>query len=97
MEGTADGKNWHAADPDHFSVRIEGAGRLHEDPAALLMNPFEIACDDKDSGKIAVEVRLADKVVTRMFPLGTVKPAGSVEATIKSFGWTYAELEAPFR
>ncbi|HEV3443098.1 MAG TPA: hypothetical protein VG099_00580 [Gemmataceae bacterium] len=82
VEGTADGRNWQAADPDHFSVRVDGAGRLREDPAALLMNPFEIACDDKDSGKVVVEVRLADKVVKRTFLLGTVKPAGSFDATI---------------
>ncbi|HEV3120152.1 MAG TPA: hypothetical protein VGY58_24035 [Gemmataceae bacterium] len=35
LEGTADGKTWKAVDPDHFTLQVSGAGRLHEDPAAL--------------------------------------------------------------
>src|SRR5438445_4007001 len=91
LEGTVDGKTWKAVDPDHFTVRVSGAGRLHEDPAARQMNPFEVDCDDRDSGKVVIEARTAGKAIAKTISLGAAKPAGSFEATINP-----AESSHPF-
>src|SRR5437660_7676547 len=80
LEGTADGKTWKAVDPDHFTVVVRGAGRLHEDPAARQMNPFEVDGDERDSGKVTIEARTADKMIAKALSLGAAKPAGSFEA-----------------
>jgi hypothetical protein len=81
-EGTADGKSWKSLAPDQVSVRVSGAGRLVEDPAARPMNPFEVHCDDVDDGKVTVEIQSGTLSAGRTFVTGVAKPAGSFEATI---------------
>src|SRR5437588_5523879 len=84
LEGTVDGKSWKAVDADQFSVRVTGAGRLHDDPAARLMNPFEVECIDRDSGKVTIETRTAGKALTRTFLMGAARPTGTFEATLNT-------------
>jgi hypothetical protein len=81
-EGTADGRTWRPLDPDHFRVRLTGPARLLDDPAAKLMNPFEVRCDDVEQGRVTVEVQTTDRSATKTFTIGRAKPAGSFEATV---------------
>jgi hypothetical protein len=81
-EGLYGGKDWKPLAPDKFSVRVTGAARLVEDPAARPMNPFEVWCDDVDQGKVTVDVRAWDRTSSRTFAVGAPQPGGSFELTI---------------
>jgi hypothetical protein len=82
VEGLMGGKNWELLAPDQFLVKVTGSAHTLEDPAGRPMNPFEIRCDDVAKGKVSIEIRAADKLVTRTFAVGSAKPAGTFEAVI---------------
>jgi hypothetical protein len=82
VEGLFDGKTWKRLDPTKLSVQVTGAGRLVEDPAGGMMNPFEVRGDDVDRGEVTVEVKAADKAATAKFAVGAAKPGGAFEVTV---------------
>jgi hypothetical protein len=82
IEGFQDGKTWKRLAPDLFTVKVTGVARAVDDPAGKPMNTVEILCDDVDQGKVTVEVRAADKIMTRVFAVGTAPPAGTFEAAL---------------
>jgi hypothetical protein len=83
-EGLFGGKDWKPLDPDGFSVRVTGEGRLAEDPAGKPMNPFEVRSDDVDKGQVTVEVRAGDRTASRTFAVGVPKPAGSFDLAVNA-------------
>jgi hypothetical protein len=82
VEGLFEGKTWKALEPDAFTVKVSGEGKLLDDPAGKAMNPIEIRAEDADSGKIVVEVRCGDRSASKSITLGTPKIVGRLEATI---------------
>ncbi len=82
IEGLLDGKTWQRLAPDLFTVKITGAARALDDPAGKSMNPVEILCEDVAQGKVAVVVRSANQVATRVFAVGTAPVAGVFEAAL---------------
>jgi hypothetical protein len=82
VEGLYDGKTWKSVPPDNFSVKVKGAARFVDDPAAKTMNPFELLCEDVAKAEVTVEIRSADRSVVRKFPVGAAKMTGAFDATI---------------